>query len=217
VVDRIQGKCPEIPVAAGRFLAVDCFCGIASAALWGLSCRMKRVGGNQPRADAAEIVAAVALGSNLGDRLALIGEARRRVGTLAGVREIAFSRIHETAPVGGVSQGAYLNAAMLVRTTRGAEELMRELLAIEAGMGRDRSREQRWGPRLIDLDLLLYGTAAMDVPGLTLPHPRMYERGFVLVPLSEIGGELQISGRGVTVAGALAALPPEARSTNVVA
>lgn len=178
---------------------------------------MKRGGEIQPEAGAANVVAAIALGSNLGDRFALIGEARRRVGSLAGVREIAFSRIHETAPVGGVSQGAYLNAAMLVRTTRAAEELMRELLAIEAGLGRDRTREQRWGPRLIDLDLLLHGAAAMNAHGLTLPHPRMHERGFVLVPLSEIGAELEITGRGVTVAGALAALPPEARSTKVVA
>jgi 2-amino-4-hydroxy-6-hydroxymethyldihydropteridine diphosphokinase len=147
------------------------------------------------------VIAAIALGSNLGsewgDREANLGEAVARVGRLGEV--LAVSSFHDTAPVGYTEQPRFLNGAMLLETELGPVELMRALLAIELAMGRDRSGAPVKGPRVIDLDLLLMGGVVLDQAELTLPHPAMGERRFVLEPLAEIAPRMvhPISGRTV--------------------
>lgn len=137
------------------------------------------------------VTAAIGLGANLGVREENIRNAVAATGSLPGTRLLAVSTLHETVPIGGPSgQGNYLNAAILIETSLDAPALLRHLLAIERSMGRDRAREERWGPRIIDLDLLLFGDSVIDLPGLKVPHPRMHERAFVLAPLAEIGEEL---------------------------
>lgn len=150
--------------------------------------------------------AAIALGSNLGDRDGHLRRAVDAIGRLPGTRLIASSSSHQTAPVGDVAQGMYLNAAVIVRTTLGARALLDCLLDIERLAGRDRTKEQRWGPRTLDLDLILYGDAAVAEPGLIVPHPRMHERAFVLAPLAEIAPAWIVPGQGRTVADLLARL-----------
>jgi len=127
-------------------------------------------------------VAYVGLGANLGDRLATLREAVRRLGDLG--RVAAVSSVYETDPVGYADQPAFLNAAARVETDLPPAEVMAGLLEIEAQLGRVRSF--RNAPRTLDLDLLLYDGVVLDEPGLTLPHPRLHERAFVLVPLAEI-------------------------------
>lgn len=125
--------------------------------------------------------AAVGLGTNLGDRTDNLRRALdglRRLG-----RVVAVSSVYETAPVGGPEQGRYLNAVAVVDTDLDAAALLEGCLAIEREMGRE--RRERWGPRVIDLDLLLFGDETVDGPGLTVPHPRMEQRRFVLEPLVE--------------------------------
>lgn len=130
--------------------------------------------------------AAIAIGSNLGDRRAHVASALRAIGALDGTRLVARSAVIETEPVGPVDQGPYLNAACLVETTCQPRALLAALLDIERTRGRDRTRAPRWGPRTLDLDLLLYADRIIDEPDLVVPHPRMHERPFVLVPLAEI-------------------------------
>jgi len=125
--------------------------------------------------------AAIGLGSNLGDRAAHLDAARRELATLGEI--VATSSVYETAPVGGPDQGPYLNAVVVLDTELPARRLLEECLAIEAAAGRQ--RRERWGPRTLDLDLLVYGAETIDEPGLTVPHPRMRERRFVLDPLAE--------------------------------
>lgn len=129
--------------------------------------------------------ALIALGSNLGDREAHLRFAVEKLAALGQVR--AVSSFHETEPAGYAGQGRFLNAAAVLETELEPPALMRELLRIEAERGRE--RRIRNGPRTLDLDLLMYGDLAMDVPGLTLPHPRLHERLFVLAPLAEIAPE----------------------------
>jgi 2-amino-4-hydroxy-6-hydroxymethyldihydropteridine diphosphokinase len=137
-------------------------------------------------------IAAIAFGSNLssewGDREANLREAVRRVGKLGEVR--AVSSFFDTAPVGYTEQPRFLNGTMLLETALEPLDLMRELLAIERAMGRDRAAAPPKGPRVIDLDLLLMGELVMNSDGLTLPHPAMSERRFVLEPLAEIAPEM---------------------------
>lgn len=109
------------------------------------------------------------------------------------------SEFIETAPVGGVDQGAYLNAAALLRTSLLPRELLDALHGIEREQGRDRSKERRWGPRTLDLDLLTYGDMIVCEAGLTVPHPRLHERGFVLEPLAAVAPELVVPGLGKVV------------------
>jgi 2-amino-4-hydroxy-6-hydroxymethyldihydropteridine diphosphokinase len=129
----------------------------------------------------------VGLGANVGDRL---GTLRRAVAALSRLGELtARSRIYETAAVGGIDQPPFLNAAVTLDCALPPLDLLRETQRIEAECGRDRSRELRWGPRTLDLDLLLAGSRGeliLDEPTLRLPHPRLAERGFALAPLVDL-------------------------------
>jgi len=131
------------------------------------------------------------LGSNLGDRLANLEEAVRRLDA-AGARVLRSSRVYETDPVGGPEQPDYLNAVVEVETELSARDLLDACLDVERQMGRVRT--ERWGPRRIDIDLLTYGRRQIDEPGLTVPHPRMHERAFVLVPLLELDPDPPLPG-----------------------
>jgi 2-amino-4-hydroxy-6-hydroxymethyldihydropteridine diphosphokinase len=146
-------------------------------------------------------LAAIALGSNLesrfGDREANLREAVRRIGSLGEVR--AVSSFYDTEPVGYREQPRFLNGAMLLETELGPQELMRRLLGVERAMGREREGAIVKGPRVIDLDLLLYGDWVLWAEDLILPHPRMEERRFVLEPLAEIAPDWVHPVLGVTV------------------
>jgi 2-amino-4-hydroxy-6-hydroxymethyldihydropteridine diphosphokinase len=124
---------------------------------------------------------AVGIGSNLGDRLAHLAAAIH--GLAAAGRIGGVSAVYETAPIGGPDQGPFLNAVAVIDTAHTPEGLLRELLAIERSQGRVRTT--RWGPRTLDLDVILWEREWISSPGLTIPHPRMTERRFVLEPLLE--------------------------------
>ncbi|GMK42562.1 2-amino-4-hydroxy-6-hydroxymethyldihydropteridine pyrophosphokinase [Paenibacillus sp. CCS19] len=126
----------------------------------------------------------VALGSNLGDRERTLRQAIEELSARAGIQVERVSDIYETDPVGYTDQPAFLNMAVAVRTSLEPDDLLTELLDIEQQLGR--VRDIRWGPRTVDLDLLLYEEVSMDTQRLTLPHPRMMERAFVLVPLCDV-------------------------------
>jgi 2-amino-4-hydroxy-6-hydroxymethyldihydropteridine diphosphokinase len=143
-------------------------------------------------------LAYVGLGSNLGDREATI----RRAAVLIDARRL--STIRETEPWGYADQPRFLNAVAELETSLGPRPLLEQLLAVERELGRERTG-RRWGPRTIDLDLLLYGDLAVDEPELTVPHPRLAERLFVLEPLAELAPARKIPGNG-TVSEALAGL-----------
>jgi len=149
---------------------------------------------------------AIALGANLGDRRAHIVFALEEIAALPLTAIIAASTFHETQPVGPISQGLFLNAAALLVTRLTPQALLHHLHLIESAHGRDRASEQRWGPRTLDLDVLVYGDLVLDSPALTIPHARMAERAFVLEPLAEIAPDLRIPPGGRTVAEMLRAL-----------
>ena len=132
------------------------------------------------------------LGTNLGDRKDNLQQALKELAALPTLEIRRVSSIYETAPVGVTDQPDFLNMVVSVQTTLSPRDLLNSLLEIENKMGR--TRTVRWGPRVIDLDLLLYGTAHVEMPGLTVPHPRLQERSFVLVPLAEIAPELVLPG-----------------------
>ena len=138
----------------------------------------------------------VGLGSNLGDPRAQIGLAVELLGGEEGVEVVAVSTLRETDPVGYEDQPRFLNGAAELRTSLSARELLERLLAIERELGRVRGEGPRFGPRTIDLDLLLYGDAEIVAPGLQVPHPRLHERLFALEPLAELDAELVVPGRG---------------------
>jgi len=133
----------------------------------------------------------VGLGSNLGDRLANLQQAVRLLDAAEAVRVVRASRVYETSPL-GPPQPDYLNAVVEVETTLSARGLLEACLGIEAVMGRVRG--ERWGPRVLDLDVLTFGREAIEEPGLAIPHPRMHERAFVLVPLFELNPDPQLPG-----------------------
>ena len=134
----------------------------------------------------------VGLGSNLGEREATLRQALEALGSIEGIEVVAVSSFRETDPVGMVDQPRFVNAAAALETTLGPRELLESLLEVERGLGRDRTREERWGPRTIDLDLLLYGDETVAEPGLEIPHPRLAERAFVLQPLLELDPGLRL-------------------------
>jgi 2-amino-4-hydroxy-6-hydroxymethyldihydropteridine diphosphokinase len=133
----------------------------------------------------APAAAFVALGSNLGDRAALLAGALAGLRATPGVAALACSSIYETRPVGPPGQGPYLNAVARLETTLSPRALLERLFALEAAAGRARSGV-RDEPRTLDLDLLLYGDRCIDEEGLCVPHPRLHERPFVLAPLREL-------------------------------
>ena len=129
----------------------------------------------------------IGLGANLGDREATLRSAVADLAATPGLEVVAVSTLRETEPVGPIAdQPRFLNGAVAVETSLGARELLAALLRIEAEHGRTRDGPQG-GPRTLDLDLLLHGDERRDEPGLTVPHPRLHEREFVLEPLRELG------------------------------
>lgn len=143
-------------------------------------------------------VVCVALGSNLGERESHLAAALVALKRTPGISELQVSSLWETAPVGGpAGQGAYLNAVARFETTLAPRPLLDRLLEIERVHGRERSAPD--APRTLDLDLLLYGEQVIDEEGLTVPHPRLHLRPFVLAPLREVAGDLLHPEFGVSV------------------
>ena len=134
----------------------------------------------------------IGLGANLGDRLANLQAALRALASHGDV--VAISSVYETAPVGLEDQPAFFNAALQLATPLTPQVLLRELLAIERSCGRDRSQAPSQGPRTLDLDLLLYEDQILATPDLTLPHPALHLRRFVLAPLAEIAPNMRYPG-----------------------
>lgn len=135
------------------------------------------------------------LGSNLGDRAAWLRRAVEALTALGESKVERISHLYETRPWGLIHQPDFYNLALRLTTTLSAVELLRRTQAIERRLGRVRT--VRWGPRTVDIDLLVYDDLTVETPELTLPHPRMLERAFVLVPLAEIAPDLVIQGRPV--------------------
>jgi 2-amino-4-hydroxy-6-hydroxymethyldihydropteridine diphosphokinase len=134
----------------------------------------------------------VGLGSNLGEREATLRQALAALDSSDGVSVVRISSFRETDPVGKVDQPRFVNAAAALETDLGPRKLLERLLDVERSLGRERSREERWGPRTLDLDLLLYGEETIEEPGLEVPHPRLAERAFVLEPLLELDPDLRL-------------------------
>lgn len=152
----------------------------------------------------------VALGTNVGERLSNLREATRRVGVLEGVQLVALGPVIDTAalvePSEPLPQPRYLNSVLELTTQRSPRSLLEALLAIEQRMGRVRST--RWAPRIIDLDLLLFGERILDEPGLQIPHPGLSSRRFVLEPLVALAPSLRHPSNGQPLRALLERLPP---------
>jgi 2-amino-4-hydroxy-6-hydroxymethyldihydropteridine diphosphokinase len=146
----------------------------------------------------------IGLGANLGDREQTIRRALELLGSDPEIDVVAVSSLRETDPVGYTDQPEFLNGAAALRTELSPRTLLERLLRIERELGRERSGP-RFGPRTIDLDLLVYGSEEVDEPGLKIPHPRLAEREFVLEPLAELDSDLDVPGKG-SVRALLAAL-----------
>jgi 2-amino-4-hydroxy-6-hydroxymethyldihydropteridine diphosphokinase len=141
----------------------------------------------------------IGIGANLGKRESTMKQAVKMLGEHSDIDVMEVSKFVETEPVGGPkNQPKFLNGAVHLETMLGAKSLLNEMLEVEKRLGR--TRETPWGPRTIDLDLLLYGDAIIDEPGLKVPHPRMHERLFVLIPLAEIAPDAVHPAFGMTVA-----------------
>jgi 2-amino-4-hydroxy-6-hydroxymethyldihydropteridine diphosphokinase len=138
----------------------------------------------------------VALGANLGDREATIRAALADLEAAEGVRVVAVSTFRETEPVGYLDQPPFVNGAAELETSLDPRALLELLLAVERRHGRTREGVPPQGPRTLDLDLLLYGSVRLDEPALTIPHPRLHERAFVLEPLVELDRSLEVPGKG---------------------
>jgi 2-amino-4-hydroxy-6-hydroxymethyldihydropteridine diphosphokinase len=138
----------------------------------------------------------VGIGSNLGEPERQIAAALELLRAEEGIEVVAVSSLRETEPVGYLDQPNFLNGAAAVETELSPRELLERLLAIEGRLGRERGTGPRFGPRTIDLDLLVYGAEVVNEPGLTVPHPRLAERRFALEPLAELDPSLEIPGQG---------------------
>jgi 2-amino-4-hydroxy-6-hydroxymethyldihydropteridine diphosphokinase len=150
----------------------------------------------------------IAIGSNLGDRLESLRAGVDELAATDGVVIDAVSKLYETAPIGGPeNQGPYLNAALTATTTLDAADLLANLHRIEAT--RERERTIHWGPRTLDLDLLIYGDLVSELPSLLVPHPRQHERRFVLVPVCDVAPDLVHPVLGRTMCELLSDLPVE--------
>ena len=143
------------------------------------------------------VIAFVGLGGNLGDPAATLGTALQALDEVQGTRLLRASRLYRTPAWGVEQQPDFINAVAMLETSLGAQALLESLFVIERRHGRVREAEQRWGPRTLDLDLLLYGDAVIDEPGLRVPHPHLHERAFALLPLLEIAADVEIPGRGL--------------------
>ncbi|MEZ0470395.1 2-amino-4-hydroxy-6-hydroxymethyldihydropteridine diphosphokinase [Luteimonas salinilitoris] len=141
-------------------------------------------------------VACVGLGGNLGDVAATLRKAIAALAALPDTRLLRTSRFYRTPPWGVEAQPGFVNAAVALETGLVARALLDQLLRIERDFGRVRAADDRWGPRTLDLDLLLYGEAVVDEPGLRVPHPHLHERAFALAPLLEVLPEAVIPGIG---------------------
>lgn len=131
----------------------------------------------------------IGIGANLGDREKTLQEAVRVLNAHPEIAVVAASAVYETAPVGVIDQPDFLNAVLQIRTRLSARKLLCCLLAVERQFGR--TRRTRWGPRTLDLDILLYGDAVIHQPGLCVPHPHLHERAFVLIPLCDLDPHLK--------------------------
>jgi len=138
--------------------------------------------------------ALLALGGNVGDARATLDRAVTLLCDDKAVRLIARSSDYRTPPWGMADQAPFMNLCLVVKTELSPQALLRRGLEVERTLGRDRSREQRWGPRPVDIDILAYDDVSVSEPDLTLPHPLVFERAFVLVPLSEIAPDRTIAG-----------------------
>lgn len=165
--------------------------------------RRRAVGGvvdashRQPRASSSmanEVVAAIGIGSNLNDPVAQVRAALAALAAVPAAELLAASSLYRNPPMGPQDQPDYVNAAALLRTTLPPLQLLQQLQAIEQRQGK--RFQQHWGPRIIDLDLLLYEQQCIHEPQLVVPHPGMHERAFVLYPLAEIAPDLIVPGRG---------------------
>ena len=141
--------------------------------------------------------ALIALGGNVGDARATIARAIAAFCDGKEVRLLARSSDYRTPPWGVTDQPAFINACLAVATALSPPDLLARALTVEKALGRNRAKEPRWEPRPIDIDLLAYDDLALDTPALQLPHPRLFERAFVLVPLAEIAPDRVIGGRRI--------------------
>ena len=137
--------------------------------------------------------AVLGLGGNIGDRRVNLARAVKRLADWPGVTLSAVSALYETPPWGVTEQPAFLNAAVRVETLLPPQGLLSAVLGIERALGRD--RRERWGPRNIDIDILVFGDVELDEPGLHLPHPHLHERAFALAPLLDVMPDAEIAGR----------------------
>lgn len=141
------------------------------------------------------LVAYIGIGSNLDDPVRQVQDALEELESIPDSMLVAKSSLYSSTPMGPVEQPDYVNAVAALDTLLSAQDLLAKLRRIEDRQGRDRDTE-KWGPRVIDLDLLLYGNNRIDSGGLVVPHPGLHERDFVIIPLAEIAGNLNIPGRG---------------------
>lgn len=164
------------------------------AASWGGFSRVEGVD-DVPDEQREAAVVYLSLGSNMGNKADHLARARQAIAELPDTQVAAVSSLYHTAPVGKTDQDWFLNQVLRVETQLSPWELLRRCLAIETSLGR--VRLERWGPRVVDIDLLVYEDVTCDDEELTLPHPRLTERAFVLVPLVELDPDLLIAGRSV--------------------
>jgi 2-amino-4-hydroxy-6-hydroxymethyldihydropteridine diphosphokinase len=144
--------------------------------------------------------ALLALGGNVGDSRAILDRAVSLLCDGSEVRLTARSSDYSTPPWGVENQAPFVNLCIAVETTLGPHELLARAHQVELTLGRDRAHEKRWGPRTADIDIIAYDDLTLDEAGLILPHPRLFERAFVLLPLAEIAGERIIAGRNLHTA-----------------
>ena len=141
-------------------------------------------------------MACIGLGANLGDAAGTVRAALKALDALPGTQLHRASRLYATPAWGNEDQPPFVNAAAVIHTTLAPQPLLQALLALEQQFGRVRDPAVHWGPRALDLDLLLYGDRVVDLPELQVPHPYLHERAFVLVPLAEIAPDQRIPGHG---------------------